>query len=193
MKCPDCRIKFSGDECPECGWRLSHNRDNSIPPVPTTCMVKGCGADVSGTNTCVNSVTLRDERGHLFTPANSAKYIHYSGGKGYCNPGYTFVTHVTRCNACYHREHGPDWRDEMIAEQMILHPEILRVDWANEDDRRDIRTIIRSATRRLMTHKPRTSTIDAVADDMQITRHVITPEQIVNADTSIFNKFAGAK
>jgi hypothetical protein len=113
--CPECSESYFGKSCP-CG--AGGKRDKSIPLVPGVCSVVGCGNDVSEKNTCVNTVVLRDSRGQTFSPAIAEKYVYQSGGKWYCNPGYEFVRHITRCNPCFNRERKKDWRDEMIEAEL---------------------------------------------------------------------------
>src|SRR3990167_6730575 len=173
--CRKCGVSYSAMQCPDCGHT---GTDNSIPPPPKICMVIGCGKD-----TDINFMILRGPAGKPFTPPIAARYLHERGGRAYPQAGYEFVENRSRCGECYHREAGPDWRDEMIAGEIAKHPEIGHADYSDEADRKDMCAI---ASMFAMRKKIRASAPEDRNSEAVLTGQVITPELIAKADTSIF-------
>ena len=174
--CRSCGAKYAGLKCEDCGG----HRDNSIPAPPKICMVQGCERDAA-----VNRMVIRGPHGNPFAPPIAAKYLHERGGRAYMAAGYELIQHVTRCAECFHREAGADWRDQMIAAEIIKHPEIGKADYSDEVDRKDIFAM---ASMFAMRKKIRASAPEDRNSEAVLTGQVITPERIALADTSVFER-----
>jgi hypothetical protein len=117
-----------------------------------------------------------------FTPPVIAKFVQERAGAKHLLNGYRFISHITRCADCYLRETAGDWREALIQDVMLRHPEIRAANYSDEVDRGDIFSMFRAfaATRKV----PMPEREDRGLGEAILTGRVIGAEEIakVNAD-----------